>query len=147
MAAHDRHAEHLGSGAHALQHRHGIGLAIGPYRIHDGNRTSPHGRDIGEIDHYPAPTGKPGVGGDKLVHEAFNGKQQVAVAIRYGRAIIAHRNGLLGQPQSPGDGPDILLGRDIAALAEAVGKGGQGFHQAALLGSATRPTSGVAMGG
>ena len=68
------------------------GLAVGPDRIDDRDRPAAHRGDVGEVDHHAAPAGEPGVGGDEFVDEAFDGEQQIAVAVRNRGAIVADRN-------------------------------------------------------
>ena len=58
-------------------------MAIGP---------SAHRGDVGDIDHGAAPAGEPWIAGDEFVHEAFDGEQQIAIAVGDSSTIVADRN-------------------------------------------------------
>lgn len=147
VPADDRHAEGFGGRPHTLKDWRCVDFAIRPDRIHHGDRPPTHGRDVGEVHHHPAPSGKPGIGGNELVHEPLDGQQQISVAIRDGRTIVSDGNLLTGQAKPACDRADVLLGGNAAALAQASGDGVDILHHAAFLGSAINPTSGVANGG
>jgi len=99
----------------------------------------------------PAPSGKPRIAGDELVHEAFDGEQQEAVAIRDCRAVVAKRDGgRARQPKPLRDRRDVALRTKAAAGAQARGKLAErdaAEHQAAFFGNDRNPVSGSANGG
>lgn len=115
MAADDRHAVGFRRCAHASENRGRAGLSICPDGIDDRHRTSTHCGDIRYVDHDAAPSCKPRIGSDESVHEALDGKQQVFVTIRQGRAVVANRDGLRLDAESSCDGVDIVLGSDAFA--------------------------------
>lgn len=150
VAADDRHAKGAGCRPHAFQNGCGTCLAIGPDGINHSDRPATHGGDVGDVHHDAAPAGKPGVGGDELVHETFDGKKQMTVAIGQGGAIVADGNPLPLQAESCCDRADILLGGDAAAGGELCRQCldvARAHAQAAFLGRAIKPASGVMQGG
>ena len=87
--------------AQAGQHRRRVGLARRPNGIDHRDRPSAHGGDVGDVDHDAAPAREPRIAGHELVHEAFNGEQQVTVAVRDRRTVVADRNGRAGRHAEP----------------------------------------------
>ena len=119
VAADDRDGERFRGGAKAGEDRRGLFAAIRPDRIDDGDRPAAHRGDIRDVDHHPAPAGKPWVGGDEFVDEAFDGEEQVAVAIRDRRAVVADRNRRRRrEAELLGDRPDVGLRGKATRVAQ-----------------------------
>ena len=146
VAAYHRNPETLGSRAEPFEHRGGLVLAIRPHSVDHGERATAHRRYVGDVDHHPAPAGEPRVTGHELIHEALDGEQKVAVAVRDRRAVVAHRHGAGAiEAEARGGEADIGLGLQAVAGAERVGKRAQ--HHAAFRDMAWKPVSGLAKGG
>ncbi len=150
MAADDRYSI-AGCGCpHAGQHGGGTCFAVRPDGIDHRDRPAAHCGDIGNIHHHAAPAGKPRLGRDEFVHEAFDGEKQIAVAVRQGCAVVSHRNVAAGKAKGAADRADIGFRSNAGRCCKSCRKGGyvdcRPGH-AALLGSATKPASGVEQGG
>ena len=78
-------------------------------RVHHRERPSPHGGDVGKVDHDAAPAGEIRLAHNEGGQEALDGEQQPAVAVRDRGAIVADAHGAAGQSQRFDDGSDVLL--------------------------------------
>ena len=149
MAADDRRRHRPRPPPHAVEDGRRGRFALGPDRVDDRERPAAHRRDIGEVDHHAAPSGEPGIGGDKGVDKALDGEQQMAVAVGNRGAIVADRNCGAAQSEAFGDDADIGLGGEAGAVAQprapALERGG--VHLRPPSASATKPISGARQGG
>ncbi len=99
---------------HPLEDRGGSLGAVGPDGIDDRGRPAAHGGDVRQVDHDRAPAGEPRIGGHEFVDEAFDGKEEIAVAVRDRRAIVADRT---SSRRRAGEG--LRRERDVALRGEA----------------------------
>jgi hypothetical protein len=65
------------------------GRISAPDRVHHRDRAAAHGGDVRQVHHHAAIAGELRIGGDEFGHEAFDGKQQKAIAIGDGGAIVS----------------------------------------------------------
>ena len=123
-----------------------------PDRIDHGDRPPAHGGNVRDVHHDAAPSGKPRIARDELVHEAFDREQQKAVAVRDRGAIVADRRRRT-RADSPSRAATAAMSRLAAmpaARAQLRGKFGEGDgaeHQAAFFGNDRNPVSASAIGG
>ena len=119
MAADDRNGERFCRGAKAGEDRRGLFAAFRPDRIDDRDRPAAHRGDIRDIDHRPAPAGEPWVGGDEFVDEAFDREEQIAVAVRDRRTVVADRDRRRRrEAELLGDRPDVGLRGKATRVAQ-----------------------------
>ncbi len=157
VAADDRYAVGLGPGLQPRQDRHCPGLVGRPERVYDRDGAAPHGGDVAQVDHDAAIAGEPRIGGDEAVDEAFDRKEQEAVPVRNGGAIVADRDGAPGplEPPAGRDSERFDRDRDIAFAVEAAARADQGreieqgaiHRHAASLVTAVMPAIGSPSGG
>ncbi len=95
MPANDRHTVAFRRLPQAAQHWLGVARAGRPQRIDDGRRAPPMAAMSEMFTIAPHQPANARIARDELVHEAFDGKQQVAVTIGNSGAVVPYRNGAL----------------------------------------------------
>jgi hypothetical protein len=110
-----------------------------PQGIDHGDGAPAHGGDVTEVDHHAAVAREPGHLLDKIFHQAFDGKQQVTIAIGDRRAVVA-------QQDTAGCRTQAITGRAHHGVAQATRQGLAqcGYHIAdvALVGKASAGAQG-----
>ena len=127
VATHHGDAETVAGKAHSLQKAAHPNRMAAPHAVHKRQRSTPHGRDVTEIDQHPTPTCKPGVLLNELWVHPFTGQQQLTCLSRQHCTVITEHpsqsqlwKGVMVEGGS--SRTNIALGQKATGLAQGIHK-------------------------